>query len=155
MVNLAKKEKDLDGVIFTPLKTISVADGNILHGMKIFDKGYKGFGEAYFSSVNHNAIKGWRRHFKMVLNIVVPVGEIRFVLFDDRKNSATFECYQEIMISENNYGRLTLPPMIWFGFQGIGKGRNLLLNIANIPHDTQEHESKVLSTIPYNWNKEG
>ena len=37
MVNLAQKEKDLDGVIFTPLKTISVTDGNILHGMKIFD----------------------------------------------------------------------------------------------------------------------
>ena len=152
MVNLAQKEKDIDGVIFTPLKIISVADGDILHGMKISEEGYQGFGEAYFSSVHHNSIKGWKRHFKMVLNMVVPIGKIRFVLFDDRKESTTFGYFQEIIMSEDNYGRLTVPPMIWFGFQGVGKGRNLLLNISNIPHDAKEQENKALDSITYNWN---
>ena len=155
MVNLAQKKKDIEGVIFTPLKTISVTSGNILHGMKTFDEGYQGFGEAYFSSINHNAIKGWKRHFEMVLNIIVPVGKIRFVLFDDRKDSTSFEHYTEIIMSEDYYGRLTVPPMIWFGFQGIGKGRNLLLNIANIPHDMKEQENRALDTISYNWNNDG
>ena len=90
--------KDIDGVIFTPLKIISMTDGDILHGMKISEEGYQGFGEAYFSSVHHNSIKGWKRHFKMVLNMVVPIGKIRFVLFDDRKKSTTFGYFQEIIM---------------------------------------------------------
>ena len=48
MVNIDQKEKNIDGVIFTPLKTIDVPNGNILHAVKITDEGYRGFGEAYF-----------------------------------------------------------------------------------------------------------
>ena len=153
MVDLDQKEKNIDGVIFTSLKVIDVQNGKVLHGMKVTDKGYQGFGEAYFSCINHNAIKGWKRHSKMVLNIIVPIGKIRFVLFDDRENSLTSKCYQEIIMSANNYGRLTVPPGIWFSFQGIGKDKNLLLNISNIPHDINEQEDKALETIAYNWGK--
>ena len=151
MVNLAQKEKDIDGVIFTPLKIISVADGDILHGMKISEEGYQGFGEAYFSSVHHNSIKGWKRHFKMVLNMVVPIGKIRFVLFDDRKESTTLGCFQEIMMSEDNYGRLTVPPMIWFGFQGMASGSSLVMNVADLKHDLDEVLRKSKSEFRYDW----
>ena len=157
MVNLGEKKltKSLDGVIFTPLKIIEVEDGNIQHGMKKGEDGYKGFGEAYFSNINSNSIKGWKRHFSMILNIIVPIGRIRFVLFDDREDSLTRHNYQELIISEDNYGRLTVPPMIWFAFQGLSEGRNLLLNISNIIHDPQEQENIMLEDIKYNWNKKG
>jgi len=157
MVNLGEKEevKSLEGVIFTPLKIIEVEDGNIQHGMKKGEDGYQGFGEAYFSNINSNSIKGWKRHFSMILNIIVPIGRIRFVLFDDREDSLTRHKYQELIIAENNYGRLTVPPMIWLGFQGLSKGRNLLLNISNIIHDPKEQENIMLEDIKYNWSKRG
>jgi len=145
----------IEGVIHTPLSVFSGEKGAVLRAMRRDDDGYNGFGEAYFSSIHHNSIKGWKRHFKMVLNVVVPIGKIRFVLFDDRKKSTTFGYFQEIIMSEDNYGRLTVPPMIWFGFQGVGKGRNLLLNISNIPHDAKEQENRTLESITYNWNKDG
>ena len=154
MVNIDQKERNIDGVIFTPLKTIDVPNGNILHAVKITDEGYRGFGEAYFSSIVHNSIKGWKRHFFMTLNIVVPVGKIRFVLFDDREGSKTFKCYQDIMMSEDHYGRLTVPPMIWFSFQGVGRGKNLLLNISDIVHDMSEQENRKLEAIAFNWIKD-
>ena len=154
MVNLGEKKltKSLDGVIFTPLKIIEVEDGNIQHGMKKGEDGYKGFGEAYFSNINSNSIKGWKRHFSMILNIIVPIGRIRFVLFDDREDSLTRHNYQELIISEDNYGRLTVPPMIWFGFMGLEKGQSLILNIGNIIHDPNEIKKAALEDFEYNWS---
>ena len=80
----------IDGVIISPLKIIRVDEGDIYHGMKRVDKGYCGFGEAYFSSINYGETKGWKRHHEMTLNIIVPNGKIQFALFDDR-NKVNFK----------------------------------------------------------------
>jgi len=47
---------------------------------------------------------------------------------------------------------LTIPPMIWMGFQGI-ESESILLNIANIEHDPDEVDKKNLEQINFNWNK--
>ena len=103
-------------IVITHLDVIDTLGGNVLHAMKKSSIGYSGFGEAYFSQVDKGTIKAWKRHKKMTLNLIVPVGEIRFTLFDDREVSNTQ--FQEVVISKNNYCRLTVPPMIWMGFQG-------------------------------------
>lgn len=142
---------ELEGVSLTPLKIVSVENGNILHAMKINDKGYEGFGEAYFSCVNHGAVKAWKRHRSMTLNLVVPIGSIRFVMFDDRVESKTKNMISEMTLSQDNYYRLTIPPMIWVGFQGITEETNMLLNIANIKHEAEESERKEMEEINFNW----
>ena len=144
--------ENIDGVILTSLGIIEVEGGNVLHAMKTEDNGFNGFGEAYFSTVEHKVIKGWKRHFEMTLNIVVPIGHIRFVLFDDRDNSKTKGFYQEVSLSRNNYQRLTVPPMIWFAFEGIAKESSLLLNLASIPHRKEEQENLSLDEIRHKWN---
>jgi dTDP-4-dehydrorhamnose 3,5-epimerase len=52
MIN--KANQSLDGLLITNLSEIDVVGGNVLHGMKLTDPGYSGFGEAYFSS-NYDA----------------------------------------------------------------------------------------------------
>lgn len=151
MVNI-NPSQNIDGVILTSLEIIRVEGGNVLHAMKNGDTGFSGFGEAYFSSVEHKVIKGWKRHFEMILNIAVPIGHIRFILFDDRDNSKTKGCYQEVILSRNNYQRLTVPPMIWFAFEGIAKDSSLLLNLASIPHKKEEQENLPLDQIEFDWN---
>ena len=137
-------------VLITKLNVIDTTGGSVMHAMKESSIGYSGFGEAYFSQVNMGAIKAWKRHKKMTLNLMVPLGEVRFVLFDDREMlSAQF---QEIIISKNNYCRLTVPPMIWMGFQGLSNGNSMLLNIADIEHDPNEVDRKEIEKINYNWS---
>ena len=87
----------------------------------------------------------------MTLNLTVPVGKVRFVLFDERIVSD--KKFQEIIISKDNYCRLTVPPMIWLGFQGISDGKSLLLNIASIIHNPNEIEKKNIEQIKFDWNK--
>jgi dTDP-4-dehydrorhamnose 3,5-epimerase len=137
-------------VLITKLDVIDTLGGNVMHAMKESSTGYAGFGEAYFSQVEKGAIKAWKCHQKMTLNLVVPVGEIRFVLFDDREVSNTQ--FQEVIISKDNYCRLTVPPMIWMGFQGLSGDGSMLLNIANLEHNPNEVDKRNIEQIKFNWN---
>ena len=137
----------IEGVVSSHLEIISMHGGDVMHGMKIDDIGFSGFGEAYFSMINPRVVKGWKRHREMTCNFIVPSGEIRVVIFDDR--IATFE---EVILSPKNYLRLTIPPMVWVGFQGIDIKPSLLLNIANIKHDPAETDTKDINLIAYDWS---
>jgi len=135
----------VDGVIVTPLKQIHHPKGDIYHAMKKSDAGFSGFGEAYFSTIAQDEVKGWKQHTKMVLNLVVPFGEIEFVIY----NANTQEFFS-IKLSQNNYKRLTVFPSLWMAFRGLGE-YNMLLNLASIEHDPQEANTKDLSEIAYEW----
>ena len=140
----------LDTILVTRLNQIPVEGGNVLHAMKQSDDGYSGFGEAYFSWVSKGSIKAWKRHTNMTLNLVVPVGKVKFVFyFSEKVNSVEFRTEE---IGEDNYVRLTVPPGIWFGFQGLESKNSLVMNIASIPHDDNEVERSSLADINYNWS---
>ena len=142
----------IEGIILTPLKQIFHPKGNIFHGMKASEHGYEGFGEAYFSTIISGEVKPWKKHIKMTLNFIIPIGDIRFVIYDDRVNSITNGSFFDITLGENNYQRITIPAGVWVAFSGIGKGLNLLLNIANFEHDPLEIERKErLEDIQYSW----
>jgi dTDP-4-dehydrorhamnose 3,5-epimerase len=146
-----KNFSNIDGLILTELDVISVPEGDVLHGMKNKEPGYFGFGEVYFSTIKYNSIKAWKRHKEMNMNLVVPVGEVRFVIYDDRKNSLTFNKFQEIILSRSNYFRLSVPPMLWLGFQGVATNESMILNVADICHDPCEVDKVNLSKFKYNW----
>jgi len=148
---MKKISRSLEGVILTPLKNIDVDGGNVLHAMKKTDSGYKGFGEAYFSTIDSYAIKAWKLHKQMTLNLVVPIGKIKFVIYDNRDNSLTSGNYQEIILSKENYSRLTIPPALWMGFQGLSKTSSLLLNIADIEHSKEDILRLNQDEINYDW----
>ncbi|MFV8372645.1 dTDP-4-dehydrorhamnose 3,5-epimerase [Flavobacterium sp. LB2P6] len=142
----------VEGVFLTPLKRIHHPKGDVFHGMKKSDPGFFGFGEAYFSTIHFEDTKPWKKHFEMTLNFVVPLGEIRFVIFDDRKNSPTENNFFDVTLGEGNYQRITIPPGVWVAFSGVGENYNLLLNLANLEHDPNEIERKEsLSDIVYTW----
>lgn len=140
----------LDNILVTPLKRIENSSGDVLHGMKQSDIGYAGFGEVYFSWVSIGAVKAWKCHTQMMMNVVVPVGKVRFVF--RCVNADNIEEFRVEEIGEDRYVRLTVPSGIWFGFQGLGAPQSLVMNLASIPHDPAEVERKMLSDINYNWS---
>ena len=148
------KEKIPAGVILTPLRIIPTDNGDVLHGLKATDESFVSFGEAYFSTVGQGKRKGWKKHTRMTLNLVVTSGEIGFVLFDDRPESATRKHFFRVALSRKNYQRLTVPPGIWVAFYGVSSQENMLLNIASIPHDPTEADNIPLTSeyIPYPWS---
>ena len=135
----------MDGITLTPLKKILHPKGDIFHAMKVSDKGFSEFGEAYFSTVNKNDIKGWKKHTEMILNLVVVTGEVEFVIHNG-------DDFFNVKLSKKNYQRLTVKPNLWLAFRGLDN-ENMLLNLASIEHDPNESESMSLDSFNYNWNK--
>lgn len=132
------------GVTVTPLKKIDLQKGSVLHALKSSDVGFVGFGEAYFSCVSPLAIKGWKRHSLMTLNLVVPVGSVKFFIFKADLPLVDIEGLEApiaITLGKERYARLTIPPGLWVAFQGLDRESNMLLNVANIEHDPDEAEN--------------
>lgn len=135
----------MDKIILTPLRQIMHPQGDIFHGMKKSDKGYDGFGEAYFSTIHQGDIKGWKKHINMTLNLVVVSGEIEFVVYDEDNKE-----YFSVKLSRKNYQRLTVKAGVWVAFRGLDES-NMLLNLANLEHDPKEAVNIDLSEINYSW----
>lgn len=133
----------MDGVILTSERVIKHAKGDILHGMKVGDTGFAGFGEAYFSSIERGEIKGWKKHSIMTLNLLVPLGEIEFVIHDGKE----FFCTK---LSRANHQRLTVKPNLWLAFKGLSSA-NMLLNLASHCHEPAESENVCLEAFNYEW----
>ena len=147
-------EIDIEGLILTPLKQIHHPKGDILHGLKKSDAEYSSFGEAYFSTINNGEIKGWNKHKMMTLNLIVPFGEVTFVIYDKRESSRSKGKFFKVTLSQANYQRLTVPPGLWLAFKGKSNDINLILNIADMEHDPDEIEKMDLNKFPYNFDSD-
>ncbi|MGM9805267.1 MAG: dTDP-4-dehydrorhamnose 3,5-epimerase [Candidatus Aphodosoma sp.] len=142
----------INGVVVTPLRRIHTPKGDVLHAMKSTDVGYAGFGEVYFSEVLYGDVKGWKRHNRMALNIVVVKGMIRFTIYDDRVGSPTCGSYMQVVLSpdsDSSYARLTVDPGLWMAFDGIAHGVSLLMDVIPEPHDPAEADRRELSYMEY------
>ncbi|TCV84273.1 dTDP-4-dehydrorhamnose 3,5-epimerase family protein [Sulfurirhabdus autotrophica] len=143
----------IDGVIISPLRQMLDERGKVMHMFKVGDPAFQQFGEIYFSCVYPEAIKGWHIHKEMTLNYAVPHGHIKFVLYDDRPESPTRGEVQEIFMGSDNYCLVTVPPMVWNGFKGIGMEMAIVANCASIPHSPDEIDRRdpFDPAIPYDW----
>lgn len=134
----------------TPLARIATPGGDVMHAMKQSDAGFAGFGEAYFSWVAAGAVKAWKRHTRMTMNLVVPLGQVRFVFRAVSPHGG--EAFRSETIGDGRYARITVPPGMWFGFQGVGASPSLVLNMASIAHDPTEVERMAVSDVQFNWD---
>lgn len=130
-------------VYTTPLRRISHPKGDILHALKSSDDGFSNFGEAYFSIVHKHETKGWKKHQRMTMNLVVPSGDVRFSIFSEAEQRT-----KTVELGSRNYQRLTVQPGFWVAFKGLGDDLNLLLNIASLEHDPDEAVNADLARFP-------
>jgi len=132
----------MPGVTVTPLRRMPNPKGDIYHAVKSGEPGFGEFGEAYFSTVHAGTTKGWKLHKRMVMNLIVPVGDVTFYLRDDAGNTAS------VTLGSHHYARLSVGPNIWMAFSGLSQPLNLVLNVASIPHDPEEAINVPLDTYP-------
>ncbi len=162
----------IEGLKLTPLRRIATGKGDVYHALKATDEDYAGFGEVYFSEIFAGERKGWKRHNRMPLNLVVVQGAIRFIVYDDREGSATKGQFCAVVLShsgvaadelrdkkcddivriataEGVYARLTVAPGLWVAFEGAADGVSLLMDVIPEPHDPSESDRLDLDEIKY------
>lgn len=144
----------IDGLVFTPLRQILDERGAVLHMLRCDAADFTRFGECYFSETLPGAVKAWKRHREQTQNLAVPVGRVRVAVYDDRGSSPTRGNLQVLEIGRpDSYGRLRIPPRVWYGFSCIGTMPALVVNCADRPHDPAETETRSTDDpgIPFKW----
>lgn len=129
-------------VSISKLRKIKNPKGDIYRVLKSSEDSYQEFGEAYFTIIHPGEIKGWKKHHRMILNLVVPIGSVRFYVHCEYTNDT-----KHYEIGSDSYSRLTIQPGVWVAFEGLSKESSLILNIASIEHDPNESENRELGTI--------
>lgn len=125
------------------LRRIPVAGGDVLKGLSATDPEYVGFGEAYMTWVKGDQIKGWKRHTRLVSNLIVPVGLVRFSFVDPTNgNRETFD------LGDDHHRLLHVPPGYWMAFKALASD-SLVLNLANMDHDDAEEVRLPLSEMEF------
>ena len=132
----------------TQLRVIEDARGSVRHGLRASDTDFVGFGEGYFSEINSGAIKGWKQHTEMTLNLVVVSGCIRFIVLPALNNPQ--EGLQvapliDIELSPKNHQRLMVPPLYWVAFMGLDSRQNTLVNFASHEYSASEANNLPIS----------
>jgi dTDP-4-dehydrorhamnose 3,5-epimerase len=115
---------------------------------------FRAIGEVYFSEIRPGVVKAWKRHSSMTQRVTVPVGRVRFVVFDPREGSATRGALAEYILGRPDcYRLLVIPPGVWYGFQGIADGPSIVANCTDLPHDPAESETRPINDGPvaYEW----
>ena len=121
-------------------------NGIILKILNNKQSNLKSYKDAYFSFIKFNKVKGWKKHLKMTMTLIVPVGKVKFVFYDEEK-------FMPIILGDNKFYKIIVPPNIWFAFKGISKGKNVIFNLANIKHNDKEVIRKKNNEIKYNWKQ--
>ena len=138
---------ELDRIKFYKKSKIKVNGGDVYHVIKKSDHPDFSFGEAYFSFIDYEFIKGWKLHKKMISNLSVPVGKVKFVFV-----CKDFKNLKEIILGEEKYGTLYVPPNIWYSFKGLSKTSSIILNLSSIEHDKNEMKKINMEDFPLNIN---
>jgi dTDP-4-dehydrorhamnose 3,5-epimerase len=90
----------------------------------------------------------------MELNYATISGNIKLVLYDDRKTSPTYKELQEIFMGVDNYVLVKIPPDVVNGFKAVGNEKAIVANCSSIPHDPEEIErfDPFDKHIGYTWD---
>jgi len=101
---------------------------------KILDKkseNYFGFGELYITSLKKGISKGWNLHKKMVLNLIVIKGKVRFVMKKNNKINKT-------TLSHNKKEILTIKSNVWIKMINLDSSTSEIINFANLKYNKNE-----------------
>ena len=128
----------------TPLARIETEGGEVMKAMIPGVDGAPDVAEAYFSRVDPYAVRAWKLHTEMTVNVVVPYGHVRFVISTD----GGYEAFD--LGPDHDYARLTIGPGTWFGFQG-GASGGLILNLADVAHRPNEGRGRDIEAFDYAW----
>src|SRR5512137_280238 len=145
----------IEGVMVKKLRVIPDERGRLMEILRADDEMFKGFGQVYMTTAYPGVVKGWHYHKKQSDNMAVVKGMMKIVLYDSRKESATFGEINEIMAGIHNPVLVHIPPFVYHGFKCISVDEAIVVNTPTEVYNYQEPDEFRLpahaSDIPYSW----
>ena len=146
----------IEGVKIKPLKIHPDERGFLVELLRSDDSIFKNFGQSYLTKIYPGVVKGWHWHEKQFDNLVVITGMMKIVLYDNRKDSSTYQTINELFMGEQNMILLQIPPGVIHGLKAIGGESALAVNFPTEVYNPQNPDEHRIdphhNDIPYDWN---
>ncbi len=147
----------IDGVIVKKLKVIADERGRLMEILRSDDNFFEKFGQVYMTTAYPGVVKGWHYHKKQSDNMAVVKGMMKIVLYDSRKESATFGEVNEIIAGIHNPVLVNIPPFVYHGFKCISEDEAIVVNTPTEVYNYAEPDEFRVpahgSDIPYSWER--
>lgn len=112
---------------------------------------YENVKMTYYSKSYPGVIRAWHRHIRGQTDFfVVPAGNIKVAVYDDRENSPTRGEINDFILGEDNPILLKIPGDCWHGFKVVGDKPAILINM---PTKLYDYENPDEERIPYDTDK--
>ena len=145
------------GIIIKKLKVIPDERGRLMEILRADDNFFQNFGQVYMTTAYPGVVKGWHYHKKQTDNMAVVKGMMKIVLYDSRKESATFGEINEIFAGIHNPVLVHIPPFVYHGFKCISEEEAIVINTPTVIYNYNDPDEFRLpahgSEIPYNWER--
>jgi dTDP-4-dehydrorhamnose 3,5-epimerase len=147
--------KNIEEVKLKNLKVIPDKRGRLMEILRCNEEIFDKFGQAYVTTAYPGVIKGWHYHKIQTDNFTRICGMMKVVLYDSREDSPTYGNIMELFVGEKNPLLVSVPPLVYHGFKGIGTETAYFLSVPTEPYNySQPDEYRFppdTDQIPYDW----
>lgn len=148
-------EKQIDGVLTKQLVVHPDSRGRLFEILRCDDAIFQKFGQVYLTTANPGIIKAWHYHKLQTDYFCCIAGRARLALYDARPSSPTAGRINEFLVGPENLILVTIPPMVYHGFQCVSKSEAVMINIPTLPYNAADPDEYRLDPfveiIPYAW----
>jgi dTDP-4-dehydrorhamnose 3,5-epimerase len=147
----------INDVMVKKLKVIADERGRLMEILRADDEFFQKFGQVYMTTAYPGVVKAWHYHKKQDDNMAVVKGMMKIVLYDSRKESATFGQINEIFTGIHNPILVHIPHFVYHGFKCISEKEAIVINVPSEVYKYNEPDEFRLpahgSEIPYDWER--
>mgnify|MGYP001579832266 FL=1 len=147
----------INGVKIKKLKVIPDERGKLMEMLRSDDELFIKFGQVYMTTAYPGVVKAWHYHKKQIDNFVVVKGMMKVVLYDNRKDSATYGEVNEFFMGEHNPILLQIPANVYHGFKCISEAEAIVINCSTEPYNPNSPDEYRIppdsKEIPYDWKR--
>ena len=147
----------INGVLIKKLKVIPDERGRLMEILRADDEFFQKFGQVYMTTAYPGVVKAWHYHKKQADNMTVVKGMMKIVLYDSRKESATFGEVNEIFAGIHNPVLVHIPNLVYHGFKCISEEEAIVINVPSDVYKYNEPDEFRLPAhgreIPYAWER--
>ena len=156
-----KTDKLIDGVEIKELKIIHTFDKekknngwliDILRATDSIKKDKDKFVQLYVTTAFPGMIKGFHWTKKKTYLFFCATSLAKLILIDDRMDSPTYGQVNEILMGEDSYKVVRIPPVVKRAFKNIGNKMLLMFNCVDVAYNPEDPD--ILDwEFEYNWKQ--
>ncbi|MCD4832094.1 MAG: dTDP-4-dehydrorhamnose 3,5-epimerase family protein [Anaerohalosphaeraceae bacterium] len=147
----------IEGVKAKRTKVIPDERGRLGEILRCDDPFFEKFGQSYFTTTFPGVVKAWHYHKIQTDNFYVVKGTVKVALYDNRKDSKTYRCVNQVYLSEHCPAILQIPPGVYHGWMCIGDTQAYIINITTEAYNYAVPDEHRLdphdNDIPYDWTR--